>query len=146
MNNINLIWLLTALFLSCSNKEPSAGATKMGEREVKEILVKQVSFSVLTFTNVECDNFESYFDKQYTSSRITDDKAIKEFTDEISSLELDTTNSKVDTRAKIIIRYNNGTADTLCVGKFAMLFRGEKVKYNDNLKSLILNELDQVPR
>lgn len=142
MNNINLIWLVAALFFSCSNKEPSAGATKMDEREVKEILVKQVSFSILTFTNVECDNFESYFDKQYTSSRITNDKAIKEFTDEISNLELDTTNLKVDTRAKVIILYNNGTTDTLCVGKFAMLFRGETVKHNDNLQSLISKELD----
>ena len=138
---LNLLLLIVLLLGCSSNSEPLANNVKLKDCEIEEVLIKPVDFSVQTFIRVECDSFETYFDKKDVSARITDNATIKEFAGEISKLEKDSTGYHLDTRAKVIIVYNRGANDTLCIRKFSMLLNGKEVKYSNELKSLVLERV-----
>jgi hypothetical protein len=85
--------------------------------DISYIEIKTVGFDILTPIDINCDDFESYFNSDIIVIYITNTKNIQKILHFVCSLKEDTnTNiSNVDTRTKLLIHYNNFTTDTICM-------------------------------
>lgn len=112
----------------------------LNKNKIEKITIKAVDFSVMTFTSVDCDKFEDYFNQQYKLVTIMDSTMINEFLGIISTLEsIDSTYSKyVDTRVKVELYSQNDTS-LICLGNLSLKKGGEIYKTPQSLIDFIEN-------
>ena len=115
INSLSLI-LIISIFAFCQNVQND---NKKVNR-VKEVKIKLIDFSLMTFISVDCDKYEEYF-KNYKVISITDSIEIQQFLQQMIKLEpIDSTYSKsVDTRAKIELITDLDT-NIICVGSLSL--------------------------
>lgn len=114
--NSLLIIMVVPLFVFCQGAKPETESVK----NIEEIQVQSVGFSIFTLISIDCDKFEDSFSK-ITAKSITDTTVIKELLSHIDKFEpIDSTYSKrINTRAKIHMISEKDTT-TICVGYLSL--------------------------
>jgi hypothetical protein len=104
-----------ALLLSfCSN-----------EKTIKQLEITKVDFETSSIVKVSCDDLKKYFGSDAESITIINPKTLQDFTQIFNGLKPDNENYIPDIRAKIIIHYDSGVTDTLCMSDIGILVNGK---------------------
>jgi hypothetical protein len=144
MRHLPSYWLLSisSLSLSACNASPSDSTVPVRtrppafERELRSVTGSFVSFDISTFMAVSCADYQGRFMNE-TPFLITDSTKLRAITHRLAALRADTMDSGTDTRAKAVFFYNNQTQDTLCMGRFNCLYRGQSMQADSVLYQLL---------
>ena len=129
MKKINLLTLLgIVIFLGCN----IVNNGKYKNDSIVCAKIRKVDFDILTFADVDCDSFDSFFEN-FENQQINKKATINYLQALICKSNVASSKVNMNTRAKIyLISINN--IDTICIDQFHMYRDG---KYYDTPNELI---------
>ncbi|MGI4866836.1 MAG: hypothetical protein ACRYFZ_23155 [Janthinobacterium lividum] len=101
------------------------------------MVVKAVDFDIETYAGVSCDAFDKQF-PEATTTLIVDHATLAALSHRVVLFKKGDRDYQMDTRAKAIIYYTNGTTATICIDRFSMHFNGKRINYNKEIGRLLL--------
>ena len=118
-------------------------------KRVKSITIKHVSFSILTDEKINCEDFEKDFGEEMVITEIGDTAINTQIIKRKNKLVKDSLSMYLpDTRGKIIIIYEDGNADVICLSNFAICLNGSPMKFDkkflDYIKDIITHTKKRV--
>ena len=106
------------------------------QRQLQQITGTFVSFNISTFAGISCSAYERQFSNA-TPFVIQDTARLQAITRRLAALKPDTAHLEVDARAKAVLFYNDRTRDTLCLGQFITVYRGQNFRDDTLLYQLL---------
>jgi hypothetical protein len=111
-------------------------STPSSQRELLEVKGSAVSFGIETFSWVSCTQYDQQFLKA-TPLLITDKVRLARISQRLQGLRPAPNGYGIDVRAKVVLRYNDQSCDTLCLGNFTSHYQGRLVVADTMLLSLL---------
>lgn len=105
---------------------------------IKKIKLEYVPFDLETDGRVDCNSFESSFDKFKTIS-ISDKQLLDRFAHFLSVAQINKKGYHADVRTKIYIYYDDGTVETACMSGSVLEMNKKSVMVSNNFLSFIKN-------
>ena len=133
INKYILFFLGAVLLVSCCNS-----VSKSPEIDVDLVKIKYVGFFTIdTFMDIHCENFEWEFEKLYKEYVIEDKNTIAELISIFNNFELlNPAYAGIDTRAKIEMYSKNDTL-LCCIGDLTLFFQNTFYKTPKSLLDFI---------
>jgi len=122
------------LLLFCNNffvqNKKAQDLSDSSQRKIDKIIIKSVSFDILTFADISCEKFNSFAENQHCIHETTNHLEIQQILDILFNiLPIDNNDyNGMDTRAKIYLFSENDRLDSVCVGRFTLEKEGELYK------------------
>lgn len=96
-----------------------------------------VDFNIETFASVRCSDFMETFEKrEIKKQKIRSEKQVNKILDQLKNLQPTDSKRKTDTRAKLFVKYENGT-DTICADRFLLIYKGTSYSMTEELRQII---------
>jgi hypothetical protein len=103
--------------------------------------IRYVDLDILTPIDVDCNNFESFFNNEIKVKIITDTLLINKFVTELNCLRSDSITP--DTRITVILSGNNLNERRLCIDKFNILDGNNNYSNSGSVLKIIDKLLDR---
>ena len=120
---------IIALFFNCTTK------SEHNKIVYTRMVIKYVDLDILTPIDVDCNNFESFFNDEIKVKIITDTLLINEFVTELNRLPSDSITP--DTRITVILSGNSLNERRLCIDKFNTLDGNNNYSSSENILKII---------
>jgi hypothetical protein len=144
MHHLPSYWLLCicSLSLSACNSSHSDSTAPVRtrpptvKRELRKVTGSFIDFDITTFIAIRCAAYEGRFINKNVIL-ISDPVKLRAITQRLIGLHSDTIGLHMDARAKAVLFYNDQTQDTLCMGRFTCLYRGQSIRADTILYQLL---------
>jgi hypothetical protein len=101
--------------------------------------VYSVNINIDTSADVNCKDFESTFGDVIKVRQINNKSVFNEFETLLKGLKKNDQNCSVDVRKKILVFRKDNIIDTLCVGRFGIVFNNQVICRNEDLLEYVLD-------
>ena len=121
---INYVVIVGFILMSSIPVANSASMIKEVSNSIKSLEISMVNFYMTSIVNVRCDEFEKIFGEEINTVFVYDKADIARFDKVLKKLAPSLAECP-DTRARVLIHYQNGHVDTLCVAHTSISLNGE---------------------
>ncbi len=129
-------WLTRALIILMVAINGASDGREINSMEWLEI--SRVNFDMVTIVKVRCDEFAERFKGEMKTFPIHNRTDIKRFSEILNGLT-PSVGEGPDVRARVLVHYRTGEADTLCVGHTGILLNGMPMTPEKKMVSFIKN-------
>lgn len=138
MKTFGLICLM-GILISCGNRprEEKHAECKSEEAIPVKIEIKKTNFYILTPYDIGCEEFEEWGDRMASFFVIEDKDTINQIVNIIDGIKRDTPCQSIDTRARLLIFYQNNRIDTICMDGGVISINGEIYPIDERLIEII---------
>lgn len=129
MNKLLAVLIFFSLF-ACDKRK---------ETNIERIVVYSVNLDIDTSADVNCKDFELTFGDVIKVRTIKDKSVLNELDTFLKRIKKNDQNNSVDVRKKILIFHKDNIIDTLCVGRFSVVFNNQVIEKNEDLLEYALD-------